>query len=58
MGYNALYADKLAVTDADGGSITARLTNMNAEERAAWAAEVAAQARSLLEPPTIEHEGE
>ena len=31
---------------------------MSAEERSAWAAEVAAQARSLLEPPTIEHDAE
>jgi hypothetical protein len=45
--YNALYSDKVAVTDNDGGSIA---------ERAAWAAEVAAQARALLEAPTIDHE--
>ena len=54
--YNALYSDKIAVTDADGGSIAARLGKMSAEERSAWAAEVAAQARSLLEPPTIDHQ--
>jgi hypothetical protein len=55
--YNPLYSDKVAVTDSDGGSIAARLAKMSAAERAAWAAEVAAQARALLEAPTIDHEG-
>jgi hypothetical protein len=54
--YNALYSDKVAVTDSDGGSIATRLAKMSAAERSAWAAEVAAQARALLEAPTIEHE--
>ena len=54
--YNALYSDKVAVTDSNGGSIAGRLTKMSAAERAAWAAEVAAQARALLEAPTIDHE--
>jgi hypothetical protein len=53
---NALYSDKVAVTDSDGGSIAGRLAKMSAAERAAWAAEVAAQARALLEAPTIDHE--
>src|SRR5437764_13044982 len=44
--YNALYSDKVAVTDSDGGSIAGRLAKMSAAERAAWAAEVAAQARA------------
>jgi hypothetical protein len=54
--YNALYSDKVAVTDSDGGSIAGRLAKMSAAERSAWAAEVAAQARALLEAPTIDHE--
>ena len=54
--YNTLYSDKLAVTDSDGGSIAGRLAKMSAAERAAWAAGVAAQARALLEAPTIDHE--
>src|SRR5437762_14180047 len=54
--YNALYSDKMAVTDGDGGSLAARLAKMSAAERSAWAAEVAAQARALLEAPTIDHE--
>ena len=54
--YNALYSDKLAVTDSDGGSIATRLAKMSAAERAAWAAGVAAQARALLKAPTIDHE--
>ena len=54
--YNALYSDKIAVTDAGGGSLAARLAKMSAAERAAWAAEVAAQARALLEAPTIDNE--
>jgi terminase small subunit-like protein len=54
--YNALYSDKLAVTDSDGGSIATRLAKMSAAERTAWAAEVAAPARALLGPPTIDHE--
>lgn len=54
--YNPLYSDKVAVTDSDGGSITDRLAKMSAAERAAWAAEVAAQARSLLATPIIDHE--
>ena len=54
--YNALYSDKLAVTDSDGGSIAGRLAKMSAAERAVWAAEVAAQARALLEAPTIDLE--
>ena len=54
--YNALYSDKMAVTDSDGGSIATRLAKMSAAERSAWAAEVAAQARALLEAPTIDHE--
>jgi hypothetical protein len=33
-----------------------RLAKMSAAERSAWAAEVAAQARALLEAPTIDHE--
>src|SRR5438270_5763856 len=55
--YNALYSDKVAVTDSDGGSIAMRLAKMSAAERSAWAADVAAQARALLEVPTIDHEG-
>jgi len=43
-------------TDSDGGLIAARLAKMSAAEREAWAAEVAAQTRSLSEPPTIDHE--
>ena len=54
--YNTLYSDKVAVTDSDGGSIATRLAKMSAAERAAWAAEVAAQARRLLEAPTIDNE--
>jgi hypothetical protein len=54
--YNALYSDKVAVTDSDGGSIAARLVRMSTEERLAWAAEIAARARGLLEAPTIDHE--
>jgi len=54
---NTLYSDKLAVTDWDGGSIATRLAKMSAAERAAWAADVAAQARSLIEAPTIDHQG-
>src|SRR5438270_555956 len=54
--YNALYSDKMAVTDSDGGSIAGRLAKMSAAERAVWAAEVAAQARALLEGPTIDDE--
>ena len=54
--YNALYSDKVAVTDSDGGSIATRLAKMSAAERTAWAAGVAAQARALLEAPTIDHE--
>ena len=54
--YNALYSDKVAVTDSDGGSIAARLARMSAEERLAWAVEIAARARGLLEAPTIDHE--
>src|SRR5204863_9732267 len=53
--YNALYSDKVAVTDNDGGSIATRLAKMSAAERSAWAAEVAAQARALLEAPTIDN---
>ena len=40
---HALYSDKLAVTDSDGGSIATRLAKMSAAERSAWAAELAAQ---------------
>src|SRR2546430_17454625 len=54
--YNALYSDKVAITDSDGGSIAMRLATMSAAGRSAWAAEVAAQARALLEAPTIDHE--
>ena len=54
--YNALYSDKVAITDSDGGSIATRLAKMSAAERSAWAAEVAAQARALLDAPTIDHE--
>jgi len=54
--YNALYSEKVAVTDSDSGSIAGKLAKMSAAERAAWAAEVAAQARALLEAPTIDHE--
>jgi hypothetical protein len=54
--YNALYSDKVAVTDSDGGSIATRLAKMSAAERSAWAAGVAAQARALLEAPAIDHE--
>ena len=43
--YNALYSDRVAVTDSDGGSIAGRLAKMSAAERAVWAAEVAAGAR-------------
>src|SRR5438552_2696760 len=41
--YNALYSDKVAITDSDGGSIAGRLAKMSAAERAAWAADIAAQ---------------
>ena len=44
------------VTDSNGGSIAGRLAKMSAAERSAWAAEIAAQARALLEAPTIDHE--
>jgi hypothetical protein len=54
--YNALYSDQVAVTDNDGGSIATRLAKMSAAERTAWAAGVAAQARALLEAPTIDHQ--
>ena len=54
--YNSMYSEKVAVTDSDGGSIAARLARMSAEERLAWAADIAARARSLLEAPRIEHE--
>ena len=54
--YNALYSDKVAVTDSDGGSIATQLAKMSAAERTAWTAGVAAQARALLEAPTIDHE--
>ena len=54
--YNALYSDKVAITDSDGGSIATRLAKMSAAERSAWAAEVAAQGRALLDAPTIDHE--
>jgi len=54
--YNPMYSEKVAVTDSDGGSIAARLARMSAAERLAWAADIAARARSLLEAPTIEHE--
>ena len=54
--YNALYADKVAVTDSDGGSIAARLARMSAEQRLAWATDVTAKARWLLEAPTIDHD--
>ena len=54
--YNALYADKVAVTDSDGGSIAARLARMSAEQRLAWATDVTAKARRLLEGPTIDHD--
>jgi len=54
--YNALYSDRVAVTDSDGGSIAMRLAKMSAAERSAWAAEIAAQARALLGAPTIDHE--
>ena len=50
------YSEKVAVTDSDGGSIAIRLAKMSDAERAAWAAGVAAQARDLLEAPTIDHE--
>jgi hypothetical protein len=55
--YNAMYSDRVAVMDADGGSIAARLAQMSAEQRALWAAELAARARRLLEAPTIDHDG-
>ena len=54
--YNPFYSDKVAITDSGGGSIAGRLAKMSAAERAAWAAEVAAQARALLEAPTIDQE--
>ena len=54
--YNALYSDKVAVTDSNGGSIAGRLAKMSAAERSAWAAEIAAQARALLGAPTIDDE--
>jgi len=41
--YNAHYSDKVALTDSDGGSIAGRLAKMSAAERAAWAADIAAQ---------------
>ena len=41
--YNALYSDQVAITDSDGGSIAGRLAKMSAAERAAWAADIAAQ---------------
>src|SRR5713101_7503532 len=52
--FNAMYADKVALTAADGGN----LRDMNAADRAAWALEVAARARRLLESPVIEGEAE
>ena len=54
--YNAMYSDKVAVTDSDGGSIVERLARMSAEQRLAWATDVAATARRLLEAPTIDHD--
>jgi len=54
--YNAMYSDKVAVTDSDGGSIVERLARMSAEERLAWATEITARARRLLEAPTIDHD--
>src|SRR5207248_1213314 len=51
--YNALYSDRVAVTDSDGGSIAMRLAKMSDAERAAWAAGVAAQARALPEAPQL-----
>ena len=54
--YNALYSDKVAVTDSDGGSFAARLARMSIEERMAWAVEIAARARGLLQAPTIDHD--
>jgi hypothetical protein len=54
--YNALYADKVAVTDSDGGSIATRLAKMSVEQRLAWATDVTAKARRLLEAPTIDHD--
>ena len=54
--YIGLMATDRHRTDAGGGSLAARLAKMSATERAAWAAEVAAQARALLEAPTIDHE--
>src|SRR5436305_15054700 len=35
--YNALYSDKMAVTDSDGGSLATPLAKMSAAGRAAWA---------------------
>jgi hypothetical protein len=54
--YNAMYSDKVALTDSDGGSIAARLARMSAEERMLWAAETAARARGLLQAPIIDHD--
>jgi len=54
--YSATYSDKVAVTDSDGGSIVERLARMSAEQRLAWATDVAATARRLLEAPTIDHD--
>ena len=54
--YNALYSDKVAVTDTDGGSIATRLAKMSVEQRLAWATDVTAKARRLLEAPTIDHD--
>ena len=51
-----MYSDKVAVTDSDGGSIVERLARMSAEERLAWATEITARARRLLEAPTIDHD--
>jgi hypothetical protein len=55
--YNAMCLDRVAVTDADGGSIAEKLAQMSAEQRAIWATELAARARQVIEAPVIEHDG-
>ena len=47
--------DRREVT-GDETSIAARLARMTPDEQSAWAAEIAAKARRLLDAPTIDHE--
>ena len=52
--YNAAYSDKVALTDADGGSIAQRLIEMTDAQRLVWATEMAERARRLLKKPMID----